>query len=49
MAFLVMLPFSLASCAANTPTTQEQQKETQKQQKQVGWGTVDTIESEGTK
>ncbi len=49
VAFLVVLFFSLASCASNTATSQEQQKQAQEQQKQGDWGTVNTIENEGVR
>ncbi len=39
VAFWLLLLVSLTGCASNTATTQQQQKP-------VGWGTVNTIESE---
>jgi hypothetical protein len=42
VALLMLLLLSLTGCASDTATTQQQKKP-------VGWGTVDTIESESVR
>ena len=42
VAFLMLLLLSLTGCASDTATTQQQKQP-------PGWGTVNTIESEGVR
>jgi hypothetical protein len=42
ISYLVLVLLSMAGCASGTATSQ-------KEQKPVGWGTIDTIESETEK